>query len=100
MNGVPEALRVYPISLGDQFVCPRNRLFLEVVAEGEVPEHLEEGEVAGGGAHDVDVDRSTDLLHGGSAWVRGDLLTEHVGLERHHAGVCEKEGGVDRDQRG
>jgi hypothetical protein len=40
-------------------------LLLEVVADGEVAEHLEEGEVPEGGADNLDVHRPEGLLTGG-----------------------------------
>jgi hypothetical protein len=41
----PELVGREPVSFGEQFPGPVNRLHLEVVAEGEVAEHLEEGMV-------------------------------------------------------
>ncbi len=78
--------------------------FLEVVAEGEVAEHLEEGLVAAGVADVVQVvvlaAGADALLRGGDAQGRRGLgAGEHV-LERHHAGVDEQQGRIAlRDQR-
>jgi hypothetical protein len=72
---------------------------LEVVAEGEVARHLEKRQVAGVGAHDVDVRGPHALLHAGRADPRRRDLTEEVRLERHHPGVDEQQRGVVGDQR-
>ena len=84
--------------LGDQRPGQLDRALLEVVAEREVAEHLEEGVVARGVA---DVVQVVVLAAGAHALLRrgrprrGRLLGagEDV-LERHHAGVDEKQAGV------
>ena len=90
--------------LGHQLPGVRDRLFLEVVAEAEVAEHLEEGVVPRGVADIVEV---VVLAAGAHAFLRrggthvGALLLagEHV-LELHHAGVGEHQRGiVARHQR-
>ena len=58
----PEHVGVEPQTLGHELICERDRQFLEVVAEREVAQHLEERGVARGGADDVDVDGPDDLL--------------------------------------
>ena len=73
--------------------------FLEVVAEGEVPGHLEEGVVAGGDAHLLDVEGAHTLLDGGRGGVRRGLLAEEVRLEGHHPGVDEQQVGIVQHQR-
>ncbi len=90
--------------LGDQLPGVGDGLLLEVVAEGEVAEHLEEGVVARGVADVVEVvvlaARAHALLGGGRARVVALLEAgEHV-LERHHAGVDEQERRVVRHERG
>jgi len=65
--------------------------FLEVVAEGEVAVHLEEGAVAAGLADLLDVAGAHTLLHAGGTLPRRRLLAQEVGLERHHAGADEQE---------
>ena len=79
--------------LGDQLPGELDRDVLEIVAEGEVAEHLEEGVVPGGVADIVEV---IVLAAGAHAFLRrdgariGPLLDagEDV-LELHHAGVGE-----------
>ena len=100
VHGEPQALRVEPEALGHQLVGPRDRLLLEVVPKREVAQHLEEGEVSGGGADDVDVLGAEALLdaHRPRVW-RGDLH-QQVRLEGNHPGDGEEKARVVRDQRG
>ena len=84
--------------LGHQLPGVRDRRLLEVVAEAEIPQHLEEGVVPRGVADIVQV---VVLAAGAHAFLRrggahvGPLLLagEHV-LELHHAGVGEHQRGV------
>ena len=72
---------------------------LEVVAEAEVPQHLEHRQV-GGIADLVDVDGAEGLLRGRHAAVRGRRLAREVGFELDHARVGEQQRRVaHRDQR-
>ena len=70
-----------------------DRPFLEVVAEREVAEHLEEGVVAGGVADVVEVvvlaAGAHAFLAGGGAHVVAVLEPGEDVLELHHAGVRE-----------
>ncbi len=83
---------------GDQRPGELDRAFLEIVAEGEVPQHLEEGQVAGGVADVVQVvvlaAGAHALLRGGSPGRDGGLGAREDVLERHHAGVDEHQGRV------
>ena len=84
--------------LGDQLPRQRDRPLLEVVAEGEVAEHLEEGVVPRGVADVVEVvvlaAGAHALLRGGRARVGARLLAGEDVLELHHAGVGEHQGRV------
>ena len=75
---------------------------LEVVAEAEVAEHLEEHEVALGAADVVEVvvlaARPGALLRADGALVRRHLVADEVRLERHHPGDREHHRRVVRDQ--
>ena len=71
---------------------------LEVVAEGEVAHHLEEGQVALRRADDVDVEGPEALLHRDRARVGRRLLLGEVRLEGHHAGDREEQARVVGDQ--
>ena len=79
--------------LGQQGPGVMDRLFLEIVAEGEIPQHFEEGVVARGVADIVEV---VVLAAGADALLAADR--GRIGprfqpgediLERHHAGVDE-----------
>ena len=85
-----------PNTSRDSSHADRDRLALEVVAEREVPEHLEERQVACGVADVVDVDRAKDLLAARQARRRRGLLAEEVGLQRVHPGDRQQRRGVVR----
>ena len=70
--------------LGDELPRPRDCLLLEVVADAEVPQHLEEGEVLGV-AHVLDVGGAEALLRRRQPWVWRIRLARKVRLELHHA---------------
>ena len=98
----PEPVGVEAEHLGVELPGERDGLGLEVVAKAEVPEHLEEREVAVGAADVVEVivfaSGPDTLLHGRGAWVGRRFLTHEVGLERDHAGDREQDALVVRDQ--
>src|SRR5690606_20276028 len=56
---------------GEELPGPRNDLGLEVVTEGEVAQHLEEGAVTGGLADLFDVEGADALLAADCPWPRG-----------------------------
>ena len=82
-----------------------DRIPLEVVAEGEVAQHLEEGVVAPGVPHLLEI---VVLAAGADALLAGDrplvvapFLAQERPLELDHACVGEQQGGiVRRDQSG
>ena len=83
---------------GDEGPREADGVFLEIVAEGEVAEHLEEGVVAGGAAHVVEVvvlaAHAQAFLGGGGAHVVAFFLPAENFLELHHARVGEQQGRV------
>ena len=86
--------------VGDQLPGPGLGLGLEVVAEREVAEHLEHGQVRVV-ADLVDVGGAEALLDRGEAVVRRLRFAHEVALEGDHAGAGEEQGGVaGRGQRG
>ena len=104
VDGGPEAVRVEAVAAvvlraGEQLPGERDRVLLEVVAEGEVAVHLEERAVARGLADLLDVTGADALLHARGAIPLRGLLTEEVRLERHHARVDEQQVGVVVDER-
>ena len=103
-HGDPDLVRVEAVAAavdraGDQVPGELDRLGLEVVAEGEVAVHLEEGAVPGGLADLLDVQGADALLHAGRPVEGRRLDAGEVRLERHHAGVDEQQGGVVVEQR-
>ena len=90
----PVGVHADPVGAGEELPAPGDGLVLEVVAEGEVAQHLEEGAVARGLADVVDVAGADALLAGADAPARRDLLAGEVGLERRHAGVYQQQRGV------
>ena len=72
---------------------------LEVVAEGEVAVHLEEGAVAGRLADLFDVSGAHALLHTGGAVERRRFATGEVGNELHHSCDVEQDGRIGADHR-
>ena len=99
----PEQLRIEAPHPRHQLPRPRDRLGLEVVAEAEVPHHLEEREVPVGAADVVEVvvlaAGADALLDRDRARVRRRLVADEVGLERHHARDGEEHGAIDRERR-
>src|SRR6185437_9243829 len=91
----PQARRWQFQPLRDELPRKTDRLALEVVAEGEVAEHLEEGVmprrvadvlqivVLAAGTHAA--------LAGSGAYVVAPLLAEEHVLELHHAGIGEQQ---------
>ena len=96
----PQQVVVDAEPLGDQLVRPRDRLLLEVVAEREVPEHLEHRQVARRVADVLDVVGAEALLARDGPRERRRRLSEEVRDELVHAGVREQQAGLGRrDQR-
>jgi hypothetical protein len=95
-HGDPDPLRVEPETVEGQLPAEADRLLLEVIAEAEVAEHLEEGEVAGGLSDLVHVGGPKAALAGGEAGGGRLLLAEEVGLQRLHPRGGQKDGWVIR----
>jgi hypothetical protein len=98
-DGDPEALGVEPEpavggGVGQQPPGQRDGLLLEVVAEGEVAQHLEERRVPRGLADLVDVDGAHALLGAGGPLVGRGALAQEVRFEGDHAGVDQQQRGV------
>ncbi|MBA7670009.1 hypothetical protein ES703_78151 [subsurface metagenome] len=93
VDGYPQTFRGQLQALGDELPRPANRLFFEVVADAEVAQHLEKGEVCGI-AHRLDIGGAEAFLTGSQTGVGWLCLPQEVGLERHHARRGQKQGGV------
>src|SRR6202171_5649328 len=97
----PEPLLVEAELLCQELVRIGNRLLLEVIAEGEVAQHLEEGQMVTVVADDVDVDGTEDFLAGGGPREGRLGLPEEIRLKGHHPRACEQQSRIaERDQRG
>jgi len=97
VHGDPETVGVEPHHLGEQLPGQGDRPVLEVVAEAEVPEHLEKRQVS---PRDTDVGDVVVLapdahafLHRGGPRGGRRLLAQDVGQELVHACVGEQRGG-------
>ncbi len=98
VDGDPQALRRDGQRDGDELPGEADRVLLEVVAEAEVAEHLEEGVMPGRVADVLEVvvlaAGAHAALHGGGAGVAARIAAEEHVLELHHAGVGEQQRGV------
>ena len=84
----------HPLVAGQELPCPGNDLFLEVILEGEVAQHLKEGAVAGRDAHTLDI-RGTDALLAGGHTMTGRLfLCQEPLLHGSHAAVDQQQAGI------
>ena len=107
VDGHPDAVAVEAPAAGrrvarDEVPAPRDGRLLEVVAEAEVAEHLEEHEVPLRAADVVEVvvlaTGAGALLGADGALVGRLLVADEVRLERHHAGDVEQHGRIVRDE--
>ena len=93
IDGDQQLLGRQAVLLGDQLPGERDGALLEVVAEGEVAEHLEEGVVARGVADIVEVvvlaAGAHAFLRRGGAGVGALFQAGEDVLELHHAGIGE-----------
>ena len=84
--------------LGNEIPGVEDGLFLEVIAEGEVAQHLEERVVPGGVADIVEIvvlaAGANAFLHTGGPGVVALFRPGEEILELHHARVGEKQGGI------
>ena len=80
-----------PLGAGEELPRPGDRFVLEVIAEGEVAEHLKIRAVAACLADVLNVAGADALLAGADAMARRLLLALEEGLHRRHAGVDEQQ---------
>ena len=104
VNGDPQTLGIQAKTTlilrgSQQLVSERNRLLLEVITEGEVTSHLEEGTVTRSLTNLFNIQGADALLHAGRAGERRGLTAQEVGNERNHTGDGEHGAGLVRNQR-
>ena len=91
IDGGIEPLRVQPADIRQEFPAPGDGFLLEIIAEGEVAQHLKIRAVAGRLADIFDVPRPDALLAGADPVPRRLHLALEIGLHRCHAGVDEQQ---------
>ena len=98
----PDLLGVEAEHLGGDLPPEADGVVLEVVADREVAEHLEEGEMPRGVPHLIDVVGAEALLRAGHPPRRRVARAEEVRLQRLHPGDREQHRRVvlERDERG
>ena len=90
IDGRIETVGIQADPFGQKFPCPRNGLFFEIIAEGEVAQHLKEGAVAGSLAYVLQIACADALLAGSHACAGRDLLACEIGFEGSHARVDDQ----------
>ena len=80
--------------MGQKLPCPADRVALEIVAEAEIAQHLEEGVVVGGSADVVDVAGAQAFLAGRRPGEIELAAAEEMVLELVHAGGREQHRGI------
>ena len=82
-----------PLWRSQEFPAPADGIFLEIVSQRPVAQHLEES-VVRGIAHFVDVYGADALLHIGEAGAAGMPLAQQIGYQRVHTRRGEKHCGI------
>ena len=90
----PVGVKSHPLLGGEKFPAVRDGFMLEVIAEGEIAEHLKIGAVAGGVSYIVDIAGADALLAGAYAPSGRYLLALEPGLHGGHARVYEQYGFI------
>jgi len=98
IDGNQEPFRCQSPHVRQQLPRPSDGLLLEIVAEGPVAQHFEEGMVARGITDRIEVvvlaARTQAALHVGRTHVAALFRTQEHILELHHAGVGEQQRGI------
>ena len=93
-------IKTDPIGAGKEFPAPVDGFPLEIIAEGEIAQHLKISAVAGSLADVFDIACADALLTGAHTLARRFFFPFEIGLHRRHAGIDEQKAGVAlRDQR-
>ena len=93
-NGNPQPVLVQPHLFCQEFPAPHDRLFFEVIAEGEVAEHFEKGMVAGRHADVFQIvvlaSRAHAFLRAGRARVAPVFQAQKGVFELDHSRIGEQ----------
>ncbi len=93
----------HPLTAGQKFPGPGDRLAFEVIAEREVAHHLEQRQVTAGAAHVFDVAHPNAFLGGGDPLafpaLEAGRRAHKLRLERLHARHGKQGGGIGSDGR-
>ncbi|CDD02943.1 putative uncharacterized protein [Ruminococcus sp. CAG:382] len=74
----------------EEFPCPRNRIFLEIIAEREVAKHFEECTVTCCFSDIVDIESAYAFLTRRDSLARRYKFTGEIALQGSHSGVDEE----------
>ena len=91
INGRIQTIRRQSQHIRQILPCPMDRLFLEIIAKGEVAEHLKKGQMPGCLADIIDIPCTNTFLAGAHPPFRRYLLTGEIGLQRRHSRVDQKQ---------
>ena len=94
INGDVEAGLIELQDFGQKFPCPGNRFLLEIIAEGEIPQHFEESMMACGTAYVFNISGTDTFLAGRHSVFRWFYLAGEVRLQWRHAGTDQEKAGV------
>ncbi len=89
-HGQPVGRQAEPFLAGEKFPGPMDRFALEIIAEAEIAQHLEERVVIGGAADVIDIAGAQALLAGRGPGELELALAQEVVLELVHAGGREQ----------
>ena len=90
VNGRIQTILVQSHHLGQELPGPVNRLVLEVIAEGEIAQHLKEGAVTGGLSYIFNIACTDTFLTGGHSAAGRNLRAGEIRLQRSHTRVNQQ----------
>ena len=85
VDGGIETVRIQAYDLSQELPAPCDGFMFEIIAEGEVTQHLKEGAVTGSLTYVLNIARTDTFLTGGHSASRRDLSSCEVGFERSHS---------------
>ena len=87
INSSPQLVLWHLQNLGKELPCPRNSFLLEIIAEGEVTQHLKVGLMTGSTAYIFNITSTNTTLAGGNTRARWLYLACEICFKRRHAGT-------------